>query len=409
MINRNNRSIVILFFTMVVVMMGFGIVLPVLPFYIKSFGATGRSLGMLIAAYSVMQFVFAPVWGVLSDRYGRKPILIIGVTGNALSHFLFALSDQLWMLFAARAMAGILSSATLPTAMAYIGDTTTAEKRGGGMGMISAAIGVGVVIGPGFGGWLAVSSLSLPFFVAAGVSALAMLPILFFLPESLSLKDRCRSQKSLDQLRPQTFIRALSGPIGFLLVLAFLVSFGLTNFEGIFGLFALDKFGYGTGRVGTILVFVGVMTSVMQGGLTGPLTRRFGEQKIILVSLLLSGAGFLLMLKAVSFIGVIVTVSLFIIGNALLRPAVSAMISKRAVSGQGQAMGLNNSFMSLGRIAGPACAGFLYDMDMSFPYISGALVMFLAFAATFVWLSRNRLENTFITSEISKPGDNQAV
>jgi DHA1 family multidrug resistance protein-like MFS transporter len=136
-----------LFFTLVVVMLGFGMVIPVLPFYVDSFGGSGSSMGLLMATYAVMQFIFAPVWGSLSDRYGRKPVLIVGVLGNAIAQLLFGLSTSLGMLFVARALAGILSSATLPTAMAFISDSTTDRERSGGMGLIGAAMGVGMIWG----------------------------------------------------------------------------------------------------------------------------------------------------------------------------------------------------------------------------------------------------------------------
>ena len=129
--SRPNRNLIVLFFTLVVMMLGFGMIIPILPFYIRSFGASGNELGMLMATFSVMQFLCAPVWGSLSDRYGRKPVIMLGVLGNALSQLLFGLSSQMWMLFASRALAGILSSATLPTAMAYIGDTSSHDDRAG--------------------------------------------------------------------------------------------------------------------------------------------------------------------------------------------------------------------------------------------------------------------------------------
>ena len=346
-------NIAILFFTLVVVMLGFGIVIPILPFYIDAFGASGSSLGLLMATFAVMQFVCAPVWGDLSDRYGRKPILILGVVGNGLAHLLFGLSTQLWMLFAARTMAGILSSATMPTAMAYISDSTSDEARGGGMGILSAAMGVGVIFGPGIGGWLATTSLSVPFFLAAALSFFALLPIVVALPESLPAVKRTRHATGLKSPKFHSLWRALFGPVGFLFLLAFLMSFGLTSFEGIFGLYALKLYGYGPERVGTIVVVIGIISATMQGILTGPLSRRWGEAFIIKVSLLVSAIGFFLMLQAVTFTEVLFTVSFFIVSNSLLRPAISSLISKRATIGQGKAMGLNNSFMSLGRIFGP--------------------------------------------------------
>ncbi len=384
--SKNRRDIIILFFTLVVVMLGFGIVIPILPFYIDSFGASGRDLGLLMSSFAAMQFIFAPIWGSLSDQYGRKPILIIGVLGNGLSHLLFGLSTQLWMLFASRIMAGILSSATMPTAMAYIGDSTSEEERGGGMGIMNAAIGVGVIFGPGLGGWLAADSLSLPFFLAAALSTFALFPILIALPESLPPEKRTDREIGVRGIQFTELRKALFGPIGFLLILAFLLSFGLTSFEGIFGLYALKIYGYGPKTVGTIIVIIGITMTIMQGVLTGPLSKRWGEAKIIQVSLIVSAVGFVLMLQAKTFQGVLLTVNFFIIGNSLLRPAVSSLISKRASVGQGKAMGWNNSFMSLGRIIGPMLAGFLFDIKTSYPYLNGSSIMLMGFIASLLWL-----------------------
>jgi MFS transporter, DHA1 family, multidrug resistance protein len=384
--SKNRRDIIILFFTLVVVMLGFGIVIPILPFYIDSFGASGRDLGLLMSSFAAMQFIFAPIWGSLSDQYGRKPILIIGVLGNGLSHLLFGLSTQLWMLFASRIMAGILSSATMPTAMAYIGDSTSEEERGGGMGIMNAAIGVGVIFGPGLGGWLAADSLSLPFFLAAALSTFALFPILIALPESLPPEKRTDPEIGVRGIQFTELWKALFGPIGFLLILAFLLSFGLTSFEGIFGLYALKIYGYGPKTVGTIIVIIGIIMTIMQGVLTGPLSKRWGEAKIIQVSLIVSAVGFVLMLQAKTFQGVLLTVNFFIIGNSLLRPTVSSLISKRASGGQGKAMGWNNSFMSLGRIIGPMLAGFLFDIKTSYPYLNGSSIMLMGFIASLLWL-----------------------
>lgn len=389
----HRRSISLLFFTLVVVMLGFGMVIPILPFYIEKLGASGSSLGLLMAAYAGMQLIFSPIWGAASDRMGRKPLLLLGVLGNAITQVLFGLSTQLWMLFASRMLAGILSSATLPTAMAYIGDTTTEDERGSGMGVMGAAMGVGMVLGPGIAGWLATFSLSLPFFVAAGLSVLAMVFIFILLPESLPEQARLASEdrKQTGQLR--SMWEALFGPIGFLLFLAFLLSFGLTSFEAVFGLFALQRYGYGPQSVGGILTLIGLIAAIMQGALTGVLSRRFGEPRIILVSLLGTSVGFVLMLSAQETMTVLLTVCFFVVSHALLRPSLSSLISKRSQGGQGVAMGLNNAFMSLGRIAGPIWAGALFDVNANLPYLSGSGVMAVGFLASLIWGWRNRKAN----------------
>jgi DHA1 family multidrug resistance protein-like MFS transporter len=379
MMTANRRNIGLLFITMVVIMMGFGMVIPILPYYIEQFGAGGSAMGMLMAIYAAMQFLFAPVWGRLSDQYGRKPILMIGVLGNALSQLLFGLSTNLMMMFVARALAGILSSATLPTAMAYIGDSTSSEDRGGAMGVIGAAMGVGMTIGPGLSGWLAGYQLSLPFFVAAFLSLITSVLIYWILPESLPADQRAAQAQIGREPQLRQLWQALFGPIGFLLLMALLMSFGLTNFEGVFGLYVIDLFNYTPQRVGLIITVVGVLSAIIQGGLTGPLSKRWGEVRIVQGSLLVSAIGFGLMLLARSFLTVLVTVSIFVVGNAMLRPVIASLTSKRASGGQGTAMGLNNAFMSLGRILGPLWAGFLYDVDATYPYLSGVVVMFLAY------------------------------
>ncbi|MBN1666675.1 MAG: MFS transporter [Anaerolineales bacterium] len=387
------RNLSILFFALVVVMLGFGMIIPILPFYIDAFGASGSALGLLMATFATMQFIFAPLWGRLSDRIGRKPVLIIGLLGNALSMLLFGLSTRLWMLYVFRGLSGVLSSATMPSAMAYVGDSTSEKQRGGGMGLMGAAMGLGMVLGPGLGGWLGNQSLARPFFLATGLSLLAAFFVLLVLPESLQPENRNQRSQQASGSRFNKLWLALRGPLGILFVLAFLISFGLTNFESVFGLYALERFGYGPQRVGTILTFIGLTSAVIQGGLAGPLTRRFGEVPIIRFCLFGSAIGFVLMLLAYDFITVVITSSLFVMSNALLRPGISALISLRSPTGQGIAMGLNNSFMSLGRIAGPIFAGLLFDANLNLPYLAGSLVMLLGLLVSLVWLQKQALPN----------------
>jgi DHA1 family multidrug resistance protein-like MFS transporter len=389
----NRKNVAILSLTLGVVMLGFGMVMPIMPFYVESMGASASELGLLVAISPFIQLVASPLWGSVSDRRGRKPVLVVGLLGYGISMLLFGLSTALWMLFVARGVGALLSAATMPTTMAYISDSTSEQERGGGMGALGAAMGLGMVLGPALGGLLGSESLSTPFFLTAAVCLLTLLLVLLFLPESLPAEAR---RGPATQLKPAAQVRdlwhALFGPLGVLLVMAFLVSFGLTNFQGIFGYYALKKFGYGTEEVGWILTVVGIVAALAQGTLTGPLTKRWGEAAVIKATLLASAITFGLLLTAHSLATVLLTTALFTLPNSLLRPAVISLTSKHAEARQGTAMGLNNSFNSLGRVVGPVWAGFAFDLNYNLPYLSGAVIMFAGFLASLVWVTQERRE-----------------
>jgi DHA1 family multidrug resistance protein-like MFS transporter len=239
---------------------------------------------------------------------------------------------------------------------------------------------------------LAEGALSTPFFLAAGLSILALLLVWAFLPESLAPEERVDTGGKIRGPQFNEMWAALFSPIGLLLFMAFLVSFGLTNFEAVFGLFSLEKFDYGPREVGGLLTVIGLVSAAVQGGLTGSATRRWGEALVIKVSLLGSAVAFPLMLWAYNLPTVVLTISFFVLSNAMLRPAVSSLTSRRATVGQGVAMGLNSSFMSLGRIAGPLLAGILFDVNINLPYLAGGAIMLVGFGVAMVWLGGEAAE-----------------
>lgn len=372
---RASKPVLILSFTLLVVMLGYGMVLPIMPFYIKALGAGGRELGWLMATYALMQLIFAPLWGVLSDRVGRKPVLAVGVLGYAISLLMFGLAATFWMLFAARSLSGILSSATMPTAMAFIGDAAPEKERSGGMGQLGAAMGIGVVAGPLLGGWLSTGSLSLPFFVGAGLAFVSFLLVIAILPESHAPRP------SAEQTAPITRdgLRALFfSPAGILLLLIFIMSFGLTGFQGITGLYVVDKFDFTTTQVGAIWMIMGGMLIVVQGALIGPLTKKFGEMALIAAGLVGGALGFLGMSLAADYATTLLAVAVFTLALALTGPALNAAISAYAGERQGMLMGLNSAAGSLGKVAGPLWAGYLYEANIEYPYLSGAATLLLA-------------------------------
>jgi DHA1 family multidrug resistance protein-like MFS transporter len=386
----NRRNLFILVFALLVVMLGFGMVIPVFPFLIDKLGASGGALGVLVATAALTEFLFGPIWGSISDRVGRKPILMIGMFGYALSMFLFGIADKLWMLLAFRALSGILSSATLTTTMAYIGDSTSEKQRGGGMGIIGAVGGAGTVIGPGVGGLLASGSLTTPFFVSALLALLSLLLVATLLPESLPVEARTAQGQKIKLIRFDELWRALTGPSGLLLLIAFLATFGTSNFESIFGLYMLKKLDYGPEQVGGILTLVGAIALIGRGALTGYVTEHWGEATVIKASLVVGAVGFILLLLANTYAAVLLTTGIFTCSITFLRPSIHSLTSKRTTAGQGASMGLSNSFVSLGRVAGPIVAGIIFDINPNFPYLSGALILCVVFILSLIWIKEER-------------------
>jgi DHA1 family multidrug resistance protein-like MFS transporter len=386
----NRRNLFILAFSLSVVMVGFGMVIPVFPFLIDKLKASGSALGLLVATSALTEFLFGPIWGSISDRVGRKPILMIGMFGYALSMFLFGIANQLWMLIAFRALSGILSSATVSTTMAYIGDSTSEKARGGGMGLLGAVAGAGTVIGPGIGGLLASGSLSTPFFVSAILALLSVALVAFFLPESLPMEERSLQEQKIRLISFAELWRALTGPIGLLLLIAFLATFGTSNFESVFGLYMLKKLGYGPEQVGGILTLMGAIALIGRGALTGVVTGHWGESTVIKASLIASAVGFCLLLLATSYATVLLTTGIFTCSITFLRPAIHSLTSKRTSIGQGASLGLSNSFVSLGRVAGPLYAGAIFDVNPNYPYLSGALILGAVFLVSLVWVKEGK-------------------
>jgi DHA1 family multidrug resistance protein-like MFS transporter len=392
--NPSKRNLYILTFTLFVVMLGYGIVIPILPFYIESMDAGGTELGLLTASYAVMRLIFGPIWGSLSDRLGRKPILLIGIFGYVVTMLWFGLATELWMLFAARILSGILSSATAPTTMAYIGDSTPEKERGGGMGLLGAAGGIGTIFGPVLGGFLAEASLSMPFFVAAGMALLSFVLTAILLPESLPAANRQKKEDKGKLLDLKGWWAALFSPIGSLLLLTFISTSGLMIFANVFGLYTLEEFDFGPDDVGVMMMVLGLVSALTQGLLAGPVTKRWGDTLVIKVTLLGTAVGFILMLLADSYLTIMASTALFGFMTALQVPALTSLTSRRATIPQGIAMGLSNSFVSLGRIVGPIWGGTVLDIRAGLPYLSGAAVMLLGFGMSLIWLHKTAEETT---------------
>jgi len=379
-----NRGLLVLFLAIFVVMMGFGVVLPVLQFYARTVGATPLQIGLLATSYAFMQFVFAPLWGGLSDRVGRKPIFSIGLIGYAVSFVIFGLSHQVWELFAARILGGMLSAATLPTAMAYIGDTTSEERRGGGMGMLGAAMGLGFTIGPGIGGLLGRHNLSLPFFVGAGLALVTLALSWGALPEPARHHDSSAERPR----RWAALRRALAGPLAFYFLVTLVGAFALAGLEATYALFAQDRLHLsstaGAGAIGVVFVIVGLVQAAILGGLIGRLINRWGEDRLVRGGLILAAIGYLLITLTHNIATLAIYAAIAGAGHALMRPSVASLISKRTPGGQGLSIGIMDSFDSLGRILGPTWGGWLYHLGITLPYVSATVVLALTAGISFM-------------------------
>jgi DHA1 family multidrug resistance protein-like MFS transporter len=306
----------------------------------------------------------------------------------------FGLATQLWMLFAARILAGILSSATAPTTTAYVSDSTPEDERGGGMGLLGAAGGIGTILGPAVGGFLAGPSLTLPFYVAAGLALLALVLAVVLLPESRPVREQpAKGKEAIVDLR--AWWQALFGPLGTLYVLTLISSSGLMIFANVFGLYGLERFDYGPQEIGTTMMVLGLVSALTQGLLAGPVIKRWGDVRVIQSGLLATALGFGLLLLANSFAAVLLATAFFALAYSVTNPALLALTSRRATVSQGITMGLSNSVVSLGRIVGPVLGGAVLDIDLSLPYITGAAMMLAGFAVSLILLSPRWREPAF--------------
>ena len=367
-----NRSLLMLLIMQFLVMVGFGIVIPILPYFITKLGGGAFSLGVFMSVYSIMQFIFAPVWGKLSDRIGRKPVLLIGLGGYGVTFIMFGMISNLYLLIILRALAGFASSATLPTAMAYLADITTGSDRSKGMGMLGASMGLGMIFGPALGGWLGEYSFSVPFFVAGGL-ALLLLPFTWLLlPESLQ-----KNSGGAGNQRAKLTLNVIRDPLFALFLYNFSISFTMSIFESTFTLLAAAKVGFGPGNMGITFAILGVFAVIVQGMLIGRLVKKFNEASLTNFGAVLSAVGLILIILFGNAVLLVLSAAVFMIGNSLMKPTTSSLVSKQNSQGQGSSLGFFQAFGSLGRVFGPILGGALFEIKMGLPYIVAAIFMLL--------------------------------
>jgi MFS transporter, DHA1 family, tetracycline resistance protein len=353
-------------FTVVFVnMLGFGLILPLLPFYAETFNASGTVVGLLVASYAGAQMIGAPVLGRISDRYGRRPILLISLLGSFFGFVLLGVANALWLLFASRILDG-LTGGNVTVARAYITDVTSEKDRAKGMGIIGAAFGLGFIIGPAMGGLLSAGErYALPAFVAAGLTALNLVAVYLWLPESLGIERRAElAAREREALSLRALHNALSHPrVGPLLQIVFVFGLALATFEGVFSLYAQKHLGLASDQTGYMLAYIGLLVALVQGAAIGRLAARYQEERLLL------GAAAIM---AISLIGwayaPTVPVALLVLAplslavgvlSATVHTALTKVVHSDEVGG---ILGLAAALTSLARAIGPATGGALFDL-----------------------------------------------
>ena len=402
------------FLAVLIDLMGFGIILPLLPFYASVFGATAVQVGLLYSVYSFAQLIFSPIWGGLSDRFGRRPIMLMSTLGASIAYLVFGLAHTLGLLFISRLIAGIMGG-NISTAQAYVTDVTTHEDRAKGMGLIGAAFGIGFVIGPAIGTLLIHpkflellnivprNEFALPGFFAASLSFISFLLVLFKLPETVKKKGMPPSSPPPIEMGgglrwgvsifTKTFWQFIidMGKKSFfplLLLSVFLITFAQASLYSSFPLFCKDRIHLSAEHVGMLFVYMGLIAIIIQGGLIRFLTRKFSEEKLFLVGSVMMVIGLALIPFAPSLNGLFLILGIMSIGGSLNGPTLNSLVSKEADPGKvGATMGTSQGIAALARVIGPTWGGFLYEIGFLLPFFLTACFLSLT---VFVGLKLNQ-------------------
>jgi len=388
---QNRGALTVLLLTVFVDMVGFGIIIPFLPFWAERFAATPDLVALLMTTYAACQFVFAFLWGWISDQWGRKPVLLISLFGSVLSFAWIAFADSLWMLFAARAVAGMMG-ANISVAQAYIADVTPPEARSRTMGMLGAAFGLGFVIGPAIGGLLAGADpanpdFRTPFLAAAAVSGVGVLLGLFFLrePERHRPPDLPRGPAA----RWHAFRQAMAHRgVAYPIVIVTALGFVLAGVESTLALWTERQLAWGPRENGWFFAYIGVVLVIVQGGMVGPLVRSRGEARLVPLAIAVMAAGIALVPAVSSLPLMLLSGALIAAGYGLGNPSLHGLTSRNAPShNQGAVMGASQSSQSMARILGPAFAGSLFAaFGRDMPYIVGAVILVTVLLLSVGWL-----------------------
>lgn len=362
---------------------GFGLILPLLPFWAEHLGANPTEVGLILTIYALAQFIFTPILGTLSDRYGRKPIIVGSLLIEAFSFAFSGMAGSLVVLLIARFIGG-LGASNIGSAQAVVADVTPPEGRARGMGLIGAAIGLGFVVGPAIGGMLAPIGPAVPFWVAMAVAIVNALLVMIFLPETHKERSVAKTGSSGKQRKgilPTGLGRLLrNSAITRLIVINLLFTIAFTAMEAVYPLFSQHTFGWTAKENGYIFTYVGIIIVLMQGGLVGQLVKRFGERKLLIAGLVVLAIGLALLPWSTSLALMLVALGILSAGNGAVTPTTSALLSLASPrEAQGETLGLAQGVAGLGRVAGPLIAGSIYAIvGPGAPFLVGSVLAVLA-------------------------------
>ncbi|MCE2741069.1 MAG: MFS transporter [Sphingobacteriales bacterium] len=380
---KNRSPIFVLFVTIFIDLLGFGLIIPILPIFALELQATSLQIGVIAGIYSLMNFVFAPFWGTLSDKIGRRPVMLISIFITMLAYVFFAFTSSLWFLIISRIFAGI-GSANISAAQAYISDITEPKDRAKNMGLIGAAFGLGFIFGPPAGGFLkslsGAGSVTLVGYFAATLCALNWLLAYAFLPESM--KEKQHTKKFRFKPVADLIIELKKPIIRELFTINFLFITSFAMMQVTLAILWIEHYLLNEKQVGFVFMFMGLSSAIVQGGLVGILNKRFGEKQLLLMGAISMAIG----LCSIPFVPVsyfllqLISIIFIAFANGCITPAISSLISQTADKfEQGQVLGMNQSFGSLARVIGPILGGVLYDMHFGLPYIGGAFIMIITY------------------------------
>lgn len=365
------RPLLVIFLTIFVNLVGFGIIVPLLPFYAERFGASGMTIGLLFGVFSLCQLIASPLLGEASDRYGRRPVLIFSLAGTVLSFVMLALADSVLMLFLARIVDG-LSGGNISTARAYVADVTEAKDRSRAYGLIGAAFGLGFILGPALSGLLAPISYTAPIWAAAGITAVAMVTAMLWLPETVHRAKAATGIPflSMGPILRQPYVRRV-------LVIDFVYWLAFAVFQTTFALFVARRFGFDAGQTGYFFAAFGVLGAVVQGALIGPIVGRLGDKATFMLGLGCSAFGLLAASMTASVALFTLALVPLAIGIGFGHPTISSLVSRAARQDeQGRVQGAASAVESLGRAIGPVWGNAsLQRFGEAMPYVSAAVFL----------------------------------